>query len=114
MTELLAQITALIDEPPRDLEAIERTLTDGYAQALSLEAEKWRLEKRISEIAQSLQRGDTAKKARELVALAERIDGNDGDLTRLRSSLADLRRHLDAARAGAVLRTARFSEQRSR
>jgi predicted nucleic acid-binding Zn-ribbon protein len=100
MTELLEQINALINAPTRDLDTIERTLTDGYAQALSLEAEKWRLEKRINEVAQSLQRGDTAKKARELAALAKRVEGSVGDLTTLRSVLSDLRRHADAVRVG--------------
>jgi hypothetical protein len=103
MTELLEKINALISAPTRDLDTIERTLTDGYAYALSLEAEKWRLEKRISEVAQSLQRGDTAKKARELATLANRVEGNVGDLVALRSVLADLRRHADAVRVSAVL-----------
>jgi hypothetical protein len=92
------QINALIGAPARDLEEIERTLTDGYAQALLLEAEQWRLEKRIGEVAQGLQRGDTAKKVRELSTLAKRIDANTGDLAELRSLLADLRRHADAVR----------------
>jgi predicted nucleic acid-binding Zn-ribbon protein len=100
MTELLAQINALISAPTRDLEAIERTLTDGYAQALSLEAEKWRLEKRINEVAQSLPCGDTAAKARELAALAKRVETSIVDLTRLRLLLIDLRRHADEVRVG--------------
>jgi hypothetical protein len=102
MTELLEQISALIGAPARDLDTIERTLTDGYAHALSLEAERWRLEKRIKEVAQSLQRGDTAKKAREIATLAERVEGSVGDLTRLRSLLADLRRHADDVRVGSI------------
>jgi predicted nucleic acid-binding Zn-ribbon protein len=102
MTELLEQINALISAPTRDLEAIERTLTDGYAHALSLEAEKWRLEKRINEVAQGLQRGDTAKKARELATLAHRVEGSVGDLTALRSLLAELRRHAEAVRVGSA------------
>jgi hypothetical protein len=102
MTELLSKINALISAPGGDLATIERTLTDGYAHALSLEAEKWRLEKRINEVAQSLQRGDTSKKARELATLAKRVDGNVGDLAQLRPLLADLRRQLDAARVGAA------------
>jgi hypothetical protein len=100
MTELLEKIKALMSAPTRDLDTIERTLTDGYAQALSLEAEKWRLEKRINEVAQSLERGDTAQKARELAVLANRVEGNVGDLVALRSVLADLRRHADAVRVG--------------
>ena len=102
MTELLDKINALMSAPTRDLETIERTLTDGYAQALSLEAEKWRLEKRINEVAQGLERGDTAKKARELAVLANRVEGNVGDLVALRSLLAELRRHADAVRVGSA------------
>ena len=102
MTELLEQINALISAPARDLETIERTLTDGYARALSLEAEKWRLEKRINEVAQSLERGDTAKKARELATLANRVEGSIDDLTALRTRLAELRRHADAVRVGSA------------
>jgi hypothetical protein len=102
MTELLDQIRALISAPARDLDTIERTLTDGYAHALSLEAEKWRLEKRISEVAQTLPRGDTASKAREIASLASRVEGNVGDLTALRAVLAELRRHADAVRVGTL------------
>jgi predicted nucleic acid-binding Zn-ribbon protein len=100
MTELLDKINALISAPTRDLDTIERTLTDGYAEALSLEAEKWRLEKRINEVAQSLQRGDTVKKARELATLAQRVEGSVGDLAALRSLLTELRRHADTVRIG--------------
>jgi len=98
MTELLDKINALMDASTRDLDQIEHTLTDGYAYALSLEAERWRLEKRISEVAQSLERGDLAEKAMELSALAQRLDGNAGDLVRLRIVLTDLRRHADDVR----------------
>jgi predicted nucleic acid-binding Zn-ribbon protein len=102
MAELLEQINALISAPARDLETIERTLTDGYARALSLEAEKWRLEKRINEVAQSLPRGDTARKARELATLANRVEVSVAELVSLRSVLADLRRHADAVRVGSA------------
>jgi predicted nucleic acid-binding Zn-ribbon protein len=100
MTELLEKINALISAPTRDLDTIERTLTDGYAHALSLEAEKWRLEKRMNEVAQSMQRGDTVEKARELATLAQRVEGSVRDLTALRSRLTELRRHADAVRVG--------------
>ena len=102
MSELLEEINALMSTTTHDLSAIERTLTDGYAHALSLEAEKWRIEKRISEVAQSLQRGDTAKKARELSALAKRLDGNADDLAQLRSLLSQLRAHADGVRVSAA------------
>jgi hypothetical protein len=100
MTELLNQIQDIIASSARDLDQIERTLTDGYAHALSLEAEKWRLEKRIGEVAQGIQRGDMAKKAQELAALAKRLDGNDGDLIALRGMLGELRRYADGVRVG--------------
>lgn len=101
MTDLFEQINALMRTKARDLETIERTLTDGYAHALALEAERWRLEKRIAEVAQTLQRGDTAKKAQELTALAKRLDGNAGDLGQLRGVLSELRRHADDVRDSA-------------
>jgi hypothetical protein len=98
MTELLEQIAALIAEPECDRERIERTLTDGYAHALNLEGEKWRLEKRIDELAHGLQRGNTEGKAKELSALTKQLDGNAGELVLLRRRLGDLRRHADAVR----------------
>lgn len=98
MNRLTEKINALIDASTGDLDTIENTLTDGYALALSLEGERWRLEKRISEVAQSLQRGDVAEKAMELSALAKRLDGNAGDLSNLRALLSDLRRHANGVR----------------
>jgi hypothetical protein len=98
MTELFNRITTLIDASERDLDRIERTLTDGYAQALSLEGERLRLERRLSELARELAVGDTATKTDELSSVARRLDGNAGDLTRLRTALADLRRHAAAVR----------------
>jgi chromosome segregation ATPase len=98
MTELFDRITTLIDASERDLTRIERTLTDGYAQALSLEGERLRLERRLAELARQLHRGDTATKTDELTSVAERLDGNAGDLSRLRAALADLRRHAAAVR----------------
>ena len=98
MEELLGQIDALIGTAARDLDRIERTLTDGYAHALTLEAERWRIERRMQEVVHGLDGGDTTTKTRELTSLAERLDGNAGDLTKLRSLLADLRRHAEAVR----------------
>jgi predicted nucleic acid-binding Zn-ribbon protein len=98
MTELLDQIRALISDDADDLDQIERTLTDGYAHALSLEAERVRIERRIAEVAQGIQRGDTAKKARELASLSQRLDGAGVDLTTLRSALGELRRHASDVR----------------
>jgi DNA-directed RNA polymerase beta' subunit len=97
--ELFEQISALIRASNRDLNRIERTLTDGYAHALSLEAEKWRLQKRITEVAQGLEHGDPTGKARELTQLAQRLDGKSGELSELRGRLGALRRHAEEIRS---------------
>lgn len=104
MTELLDQIQALISASARDIDEIERTLTDGYAHALSLEAERSRLERRLNDLAHGIQRGDTAKKARELATLSKRLEGNQDDLSTLRTLLGDLRRHADDVRVGSPSR----------
>ena len=98
MTELLERIQTLIASETRDLDQLERTLTDGYAHALSLEAEQWRLDKRIAEVASGLQRGDPLEKARELANLSERRQANDVDLAALRGILGTLRRHAAGVR----------------
>ena len=98
MVDVLQKIQAMLSTKSGDLDSIERTLTDGYAHALSLEAEKWRLERRVTEVVQEIDAGDTAAKARELSSLAERLDGNQDELERLRGVLADLRRHADGLR----------------
>jgi hypothetical protein len=95
-------IQALLDDAGGDIARIERTLTDGYAKALSLEAERWRLEKQIGEVAASIARGEEARKARELLSLAKRLEASDCDLTRLRGLLASLRARADVVRAAAV------------
>jgi acetate kinase len=48
MTELLDRISGLIGAPERDPELVERTLTDGYARALALEAEQQRLRRELA------------------------------------------------------------------
>jgi hypothetical protein len=92
MTDLLEQIDALIDASTDDLGRIEHTLTDGYAQAMSLEAERFRLERRISTVAAGIEQGDMAADARELSMLATRLAGNAAELRKLRARLAELRR----------------------
>jgi hypothetical protein len=100
MTELLDQIRALLGGSTFDLDQIERTLTDGYAHALTLETEKARLERRLTAATHGIQRGDTVKKAREIGELTQRLDGNADDLVLLRGMLLDLRRHADGVRVG--------------
>jgi hypothetical protein len=98
MTELYEQIAALIADSERDLDTIERTLTDGYAYALELEAERWRIEKRLAEVAQELPAGDLAGKGAEMTGLSRRLDANADELSSLRGRLGDLRRYADTVR----------------
>ena len=101
---IFAEIEALLDDvTPRGLDEIEDTLTSGYAAALALEAERWRIERRISALAAELG-GDAdreLRRAEEIVGLAQRLSGADADLTRLRGMLGSLRDRADAARAAA-------------
>jgi hypothetical protein len=99
MTDLLQKISNALDgESDHDLDEIENTLTDGYAYALSIEAEQWRLEQRLSAVAHDIERGDVAEKALELSAIAKRLDGNADDLAKLRSLLTELRRRANDVR----------------
>lgn len=101
---IFAEIEALLDDvAPRALDEIEDTLTTGYAAALALEAERWRIERRISALAAELggEAGREQSRATEIVELAQRLSGANADLTRLREVLGSLRERADAARAAA-------------
>jgi ABC-type phosphate transport system auxiliary subunit len=87
--ELLAEPTP--SEEPATLARLERTLTDGYAHALSLEAERLRLERRMSELAGELHDGNQEQKAEELVKVSRRISSAGDEIDRLRATLARLR-----------------------
>ena len=89
---LLNEIDALLESRARDLALIERILTDGYARALSLEAERSRLEKRLGALAATLERGDVAEKVNELLDLAKRLEAQDGLVSELREQLVRLRK----------------------
>ena len=105
MTPIFAEIEALLDDvSPRALDEIEDTLTTGYAAALALEADRWRIERRITEVAAEL--GGEADfelhRAEEMVALAQRLSSADTDLIRLRErARARSAKCADAARAAA-------------
>jgi chromosome segregation ATPase len=88
---LLDEIDALLASASRDAAVIERTLTDGYAQALSLEAERWRIQKRLGAVAATLQAGDVSKKTKELSELAQRLESQNAALIELRHLLTQLR-----------------------
>ena len=73
------------------IEAIETTLTDGYTAALAIDAERWRIERRLG----------NATDPKEIARLSKRLETAEGDLTELRSLLRSLH-----ARARALRRAA--------
>ena len=77
------------------LDAIESTLTDGYAEALALEAKRSRIERRLGEVARDA--GDEAR-VREFARLSECLETADGELARLRSLLSNLQARRRAAK----------------
>ena len=98
---LFQEIDALIaasssGAPAPSRSSIERTLTDGYARALSLEGESWRLERRIGELAGELHEDDRPR-TEELAALAKRLTSSRDELSRLRALLGRLRSHATIA-----------------
>jgi hypothetical protein len=88
------QIEELLRDDAPTLARMEDTLTEGYARALALEAERWRLERRIGEVARE-GRTDIAD---ELKSLGTRLTHADGELTKLRSLLGSLHERARAAR----------------
>jgi hypothetical protein len=104
---ILAEIEALLEPGAQTgLEALEHTLTAGYAAALALEAERWRLERRISEAAGLLGEGEGegegTGQAQEIGKLARRLADAEDQIVHLRTMLATLRERTDAARAAAA------------
>jgi hypothetical protein len=88
--ELLSAPTSGASAPT--LERMEDTLTDGYAQALALEAERWRLERRLGEVARTVggPDRDMSSFVEEVSLLAKRLTRADGELTSLRARLGSL------------------------
>jgi len=78
------------------LDAIESTLTDGYAEVLTLEAERSRIERRLGEVARGA--GGEAN-LREFARLSEALEAADGELERLRSLLSNLQARRRLARS---------------
>jgi DNA-binding FadR family transcriptional regulator len=104
LASLLQRIHSLVDargvDPAKPLlTEMEHTLTDGYARALELEAERLRIERRIAELAHGL---DGPEQAVELRHLAARLRTADDDLASLRNVLAALQQRVDADRAAAA------------
>ena len=100
------EIRHLLDAPVTgptapSLAAIEHTLTAGYAEALALEAERWRLERRVAEVAARLGHGEPAHED-ELAGLGRRLSATSRELNGLRQLLDGLRDRAAAVRAAAA------------
>src|SRR5690348_7661570 len=98
---LLEEISTLLaaGEGGEDVDHLERTLTDGYARALTLEAERRRLERQIGVLTVTVGEGDAASR-RELAALVRQMKRQEGDLGALRAQLGRLRRRHSSAVRG--------------
>src|SRR5215469_2530654 len=86
------------------LDAIESTLTEGYAAKLELEAERSRIERRLGQVVRDAGEASANSTAAELADLSKRLETADGELARLRSLLRNLqsvrRRRRAAVAAG--------------
>jgi hypothetical protein len=97
------QIRAMLDAPPSGVKApsldeIEDTLTAGYANALALDAERLRIERKIAAIAVQPE----GPSADELATLSQRLTAADGDLALLRKLLSSLRTRANEVRTTAA------------
>jgi len=97
------EIRSLLDAPADGddaptIDTIEDTLTAGYAKALALEAERWRLERRIATVAAELGGKSQDDEHSELTQLGRRLFAADGDLSKLRGLLSSLRSRADEVR----------------
>lgn len=95
---MLNEIDELLNAPTSGASAptlarMEDTLTEGYAKALALEAERWRIEQRLGEVVRTVAGPDpdVSTAAAELSMLANRLTSADGELKSLRARLGSLR-----------------------
>ncbi len=100
-------IRTLLEAPPTgddapSLDHIEDTLTAGYARALALEAERWRLERQIADVAARLGDEVTDEDTSELARLGRSLSSADDDLSGLRGLLVSLRSRADEVRVTAA------------
>lgn len=89
---MVESIEDLLNAPASGTEAptlarLEEALTGGYGQVLALEAERLRLERRISEVARQVDGGDFSPFAEELTSLGRRLTSADGEIETLRARL---------------------------
>jgi hypothetical protein len=85
---LLEDIRLLTAAPTPLLEQVERTLADGYACALGIEAQRIRLQRELEGQAAELSR--RSSRVDELAGLAKGIARADEELIELRAALVEL------------------------
>jgi hypothetical protein len=83
---MVQQIEDLLNHASPTLDCVEDTLTEGYAKALALEAERLRLERKLGEVV----RGATPERTAEIRSLGSRLIDADGEIEHLRSLLGTL------------------------
>jgi hypothetical protein len=76
---------------------IEHLLTTGYARAMALEGEQWRLQRRIVDVALELADEYNELQARELRKLARELRAIDEELVQIRALIRSLRARANAA-----------------
>jgi hypothetical protein len=97
-------IRTLLDAPEvgdgaPTLAHIEELLTAGYARAMEIEGEQWRLQRRLVEIALRLADDYNELQARELRKVAHEFRGVEDDLVGIRALIRSLRARANDARA---------------
>ena len=92
---MVQQIEDLLSANAPSLARVEDALTEGYAQALQLEAERLRLARRLGEVARNPE-GDQGD---ELRTLGSRLRRADGEIEKLRSLLGSLSQRARTLRA---------------
>jgi hypothetical protein len=104
---VLQRIEALLDAPATgeaapSLASLEATLTEGYAEALALEAERSRIERRFGEVARTVEEPVATGVSDELLALAKRLTHADAEIGRLRVVLHRLHARTRALRHATI------------
>jgi hypothetical protein len=89
-TAVLDDIAALAAAHAPPLDEVERTLADGYAYALAIEAERLGLQRRLEQSARLLGAQPVAGRIAEVSELANGVARADDELTELRTALAAL------------------------
>ncbi len=97
-------IRTLLDAPAGGADAptlsdLEEMLTTGYARAMAIEGEQWRLQRRIVDVAVRIADDYNELQTVELRKLARQLRSVDAELISIRALIRSLRARADEARA---------------